>query len=164
MIEIRDIEIEDLAPIFHLGERLFTADRWTTLHRTWDEYVPVELFHTDRETCLVATVNGAFAGFALGNLIEKRRSAWTYGYLAWLGVEPEHARHGLGSRMVQQLERRFIDAGARMVLVDTAADNEVARAFFRRHGFGRDEAHVYLAKNLTNEPAYRRRHASPRKD
>lgn len=154
---IREMELEDLSEVFALGERLFTADLWPTLYRTWDEYELVQAFATDSETCLVAEVGGKVAGFALGTLLDKRRSAWTYGYLVWLGVDPTLGRQGIGKKLVNRLTEIFIEQGARMMLVDTEADNVGAVQFFHSHGFGNDTKHVYMSKNLTHHPEYLRR-------
>ena len=89
--------------------------------------------------------------------VEKRGEPWTYGYLLWLGVDPPLARQGLGSRLIEALAVRFIEAGARMMLVDTEADNHAAVGLFRRTGFGHERPHVYLSRNLTAHPEYLRR-------
>lgn len=156
-LEIREMELEDIAPVFALGEHLFTAARWPTLYRTWDEYELLNLFASDGETCLVAELEGRIVGFALGSLLEKRKGPWTYGYLAWLGVEPELGRRGIGHQLVEELRERFIDMGARMLLVDTEADNDAALRLFRKLGFGHPRAHVYMTMNLTKERDYLRR-------
>ncbi|WP_206524243.1 GNAT family N-acetyltransferase [Lujinxingia sediminis] len=156
-ITIREMELEDLAAVFALGERIFTADRWPNLYRTWDEFELIQIFGTDTETCLVAESNDQVVGFALGTLIEKRRSAWTYGYLLWLGVEPDLSRSGVGKRLVNRLTELFIAQGARIMLADTESDNLPAVNFFRRQGFSNETEHVYLAKNLTQHPEYVRR-------
>lgn len=158
-VTVREMELEDLPRVFQLGEQLFTAEKWPNLYRTWDEYEVIELFATDGETCLVAELDDRVVGFALGTLIEKRRSAWTYGYLLWLGVDPAVGRRGVASRLVTRLRDLFIEAGARMILVDTDAENHGALDFFRDQGFGNETAHVYLEQNLTQHPAYQRRRA-----
>ncbi|MFH1059406.1 MAG: hypothetical protein V1797_12115 [Pseudomonadota bacterium] len=53
-LSIRQMEIDDIAEVFHLGEELFTASEWPTLYRTWDEYEVITLFQSDPELCLVA--------------------------------------------------------------------------------------------------------------
>lgn len=153
-VEIREMELEDISPIYQLGEEVFTSDRWPQLHRTWDEYEVVEAFMHDRETSLVAVLNGRVVGFALGVLIAKRHSSWVYGYLEWLAVDPELGRRGVAKLLIKDLRALFIEAGARMLLVDTHADNEPALNFFRRQGFGSEEDHVYLSLNLTHEKDY----------
>lgn len=155
-VEIREMEIQDIAPVYFLGEQLFTSDRWPNLYRTWDEYEVLNLFASDRETCLVAELDGKVVGFALGALIEKRRGPWFYGYLLWLGVDPTTGRRGVGGRLVKRMKERFIEGGARMMLVDTDGENDEAIAFFRKQGFGHEQRHVYFNLNLTKEPGYQR--------
>jgi ribosomal protein S18 acetylase RimI-like enzyme len=155
-VEIRQMELADLPATFELGQKLFTADRWPTLYRTWDEYEVVSLYANERKNCLVADLDGEIQGFALGSILEKRGEPWTYGYLLWLGVDPQHKRKGLGRLLIDELTVRFIEAGARMMLVDTEAENRAAVNLFRSVGFNHQRPHVYLSRNLTDHPEYLR--------
>lgn len=150
------MELEDLPAVYALGEAVFTADLWPSLYRTWDEYEPVGLFHSDGEFCFVAIYEDKVVGFALGSLIEKRNSAWSYGYLTWLAVNPEMKRSGIATQLLEAITDAFIRAGARMMIVDTDAGNKPALTFFRQHEFSNEDRHVYLSKNLTTHPSYRR--------
>jgi len=156
-VEIREMELRDVPEVFELGEKLFTAEEWPTLYRSWDDHELALLFSGDAETCLVAEADGKIVGFALGRVTEKPRSAWRYGLLMWLGVERRFKRGGIATRLVRQLTGLFIDRNARIMLVDTAAKNHAALAFFRRNGFGREIRHVYLSQNLENDPRYIKR-------
>jgi ribosomal protein S18 acetylase RimI-like enzyme len=155
-IEVRELELEDLAQVFALGERVFTPDRWPNLYRTWDEYEVVDFFSSDGDTCFVASDKGQIVGFVLGSLIEKRRSSWAYGYLVWIAVDPDIKRKGVGSLLVEHLFERFVELGARMSIVDTESTNTNALAFFRKQGYGHEQSHVYLTLNLTKRPDYKR--------
>ncbi len=155
-VVIREMTLQDLPAIFALGERLFPADKWPALYRTWDEYELAVHFASDSETCLVAELDEAVVGFALGTLLEKRMSAWTYGYLLWLGVDPDVARKGVAARLFAAMTDLFIKLGARMIMVDTDAENEPALAFFRSQGFGQETPHLFLSRNLTHDPDYLR--------
>ena len=150
-IHIREMIVEDISKIFLLGDRLFTAEEVPTLHRTWDEYEVVNLFQSGTEHCLVAELDDQVVGFALGTLIEKRKSSWTYGYLLWFGVDHDHQREGLAKRLFHQFKHRMAEAGARILLVDTQADNRAALTFFRGQGFDNEEEHVYLSMNIDEE-------------
>ncbi len=171
---IRTMRLQDLAKVFELGEELFTAEKWPALYRTWDEFAPVEFFASDGEFCLVAVLESEaddadeddeqVIGFCLGTLLEKRHSAWSYGYLVWMGVDPTLKGRGIGRKLLAALTDLFVENGARMMLVDTAADNEGALTFFRNQGFGHELEHVYLSRNLDKHPkAVQRRAAHPRK-
>jgi len=155
-IEVREMELEDLPGVYALGEAVFTADKWPSLYRTWDEYEPVGLFHSDGDFCLVAERDDKLAGFALGSLIDKRNSSWSYGYLTWLAVDPELKRSGIASKLISAITDAFIRAGARMMIVDTDARNKPAIKLFRKHAFLHEDLHVYLSKNLTSHRDYRR--------
>jgi len=156
LVDIREMELEDIPAVYALGESVFTADKWPSLYRTWDEYEPVTLFTSDGEFCFVAEQDERVVGFALGSLIDKRKSAWSYGYLTWLAVDPSLKRSGIASQLMDTITEAFLKAGARMLIVDTDAANTPAIHFFRRHGFGHEDRHVYLSKNLTTHPDYRR--------
>lgn len=147
-LEIRDMELEDLSPVFHLGEQLFTRDV-PNLYRTWDEYEVTEYFQSEPELALVADLGGRLVGFAMGTIYEKRRSSWSYGHMTWIGVDPQAARRGVGSRLFREMLSRLERLGARMLVVDTEADNDAALAFFAKHGFGTPHKHLYLSLNLS---------------
>jgi ribosomal protein S18 acetylase RimI-like enzyme len=153
-VEIREMELRDVAAVYELGQRLFTAEEWPSLYRSWVDHEVAQLFSTEAETCLVAESDGKVVGFALGRMMEKPRSAWRYGWLLWLGVEPRFKRGGVATRLVNQLRGLFIERDARIMLVDTAAKNHGALGFFRRSGFGQEIRHVYLSQNLENDPRY----------
>jgi ribosomal protein S18 acetylase RimI-like enzyme len=156
-VDIREMELRDVAEVFELGEKLFTADEWPSLYRSWHDHEIAQLFSSEAETCLVAVADDKIVGFALGRVMEKPRSAWRYGWLLWLGVDPRFKRSGVATRLVNQLKGLFIERNARIMLVDTAAKNHSALGFFRRAGFGQEIRHVYLSQNLENDPRYIRR-------
>jgi ribosomal protein S18 acetylase RimI-like enzyme len=162
-VNIREMSLQDLPGIFQLGERLFPADKWPALYRTWDEYELAVHFASDSESCLVAELDDKVVGFALGTLLEKRGSAWTYGYLLWLGVDPDVSRKGVAASLFERMTDLFIKMGARMIMVDTDAENEAALAFFRSQGFGQETPHVFLSRNLTHDPDYLRHRRSSRR-
>jgi len=155
-VHIREMTLEDLPVVFALGERLFRAEDSPTLYRTWDEYELVNMFSSDGQFCLVAEHEDLLVGFVTGTVIEKRRSAWNYGYLSWLGVVPEHEGRGIARRLVARLTELFIEEGARIMLLDTEAENTRAIEFFERLGFGNRVEHVYMTRNLTRLPEYQR--------
>jgi ribosomal protein S18 acetylase RimI-like enzyme len=146
-IEIREMGVDDIPVVFHLGEQVFTADKTPTLYRTWDEFEVISMFNEDTEYCLVAALEGQIVGFALGNVVTKKKSAWKYGYLVWLVVSPEFQRLGVASRLFNKFEDKMIEAGVRIFMVDTEADNLPALHFFRDKGFVNPQQHIYMTYN-----------------
>jgi len=150
-IQIREAGIDDLAPIFHLGEKLFTSQEYSNLYRTWDEYEVTGFFNSEPEHMLVAEADDEVVGFVIGTTIEKARSAWNYGHLVWMGVEPDFAGQGVGSLLFRRFREQMVEKGVRMLLVDTQADNEPALHFFRSKGFENPTDHVYMTMNLEKD-------------
>lgn len=150
-IIIRQMEIDDISAVYHLGDKLFTSEEFPILYRTWDAYEVTDAFTSDPELCLVAEEEAEqkVVGFILATTIEKERTAWKkYGYLSWIGVEETYQRSNLGHRLYKKVEERLRKSGVRMVIADTDADNEEAISFFRTIGFSNSSRHLWLAKTL----------------
>lgn len=147
-IEIREMEIDDLPEVFHLGERLFTSNEVPNLYRTWDEFEVTGLFHNETEFCIVAEVEERLAGFALGTTVTKTRSAWKYGHLVWLGVAEDYQGQGVAERLFNYFLELMLKEGVRILMVDSEADNKQALEFFKKMGFDKSEDHVYMSLNL----------------
>ncbi len=156
-LEIREMSIDDLAAVFHLGEKLFTSDFSPSMYRTWDEYEITTLFNSDTELCLVAELDDEIVGFALGTTVEKQHSSWKYGYLVWIGVRPGLQSSGTGQKLFSEISQRMIEQGVRMIIVDTDAENEGGIRFFKKQGFGNIQQHVYMTLNLSRTRSKRRR-------
>jgi len=155
-IIIRQMDIDDISAVYHLGEKLFTSDEYPFLYRTWDSYEVTDYFSSDPDYCLVAEVEGRIVGFILGTTIEKEGTAWKkYGYLTWIGIDETLQRTGLGLRLYNRLEDRFREDGVRMVMADTEASKKEAIAFFKSLGFSSARQHLWLAKTL-RAPAKKR--------
>lgn len=149
--EIRQMEIDDVSAVYHLGEKLFTSDEFPILYRTWDAFEVTDHFTSDPEYCLVAETQDdkKIVGFILATTIEKEGTAWKkYGYVSWIGVDEEYRRTNLGYRLYRRLEEKLRKNGVRMIIADTDADNEVAIAFFKAIGFSVSSQHTWLAKTL----------------
>lgn len=150
---VRSMTIDDLSAVYHLGTELFHAGTFPTLYRTWDDFELVGFFGSDWDTCFVAVDDDdQVVGFVLGTVLEKRRSAWRYGWVVWIGVDPERARSGVAGRLLERVTEEFVELGCRILLADTDPTNERAVRFFEKHGFGNPREHVYLEKNLSRDP------------
>ena len=148
-IIIRDMSIDDLPEVFHLGESLFTSAFSPNLYRTWDEYEVTGLYENDPELCLVAEVDEKIAGFMMGTTVEKHGTAWKYGYVVWMGVKEEHQGRGTATKLYREIENRMRDRGTRMIIADTDESNEAAVGFFQKLGFVKAGSHIWLSKNVS---------------
>jgi ribosomal protein S18 acetylase RimI-like enzyme len=160
-IDIRQMEIDDLSSVYHMGEELFTSDEFPILYRTWDAYEVTDYFTSDPDYCLVAELEGKVVGFILATTVEKEGTAWKrYGYLSWIGVDEEYQRTGLAQRLYKRLEEKFQKDGVRMVIADTEADNEKAISFFKAMDFTISERYLWLGKTLKRTAQRNRKNVS----
>jgi ribosomal protein S18 acetylase RimI-like enzyme len=128
---------------------LFKSQEASTFYRTWDAYEVTNNFNQDPRLTLVAeTRRGRIVGFALGTTYEDESGGWKYGYILWMGVSPRQQGSGLGSQIYHEMERRMHEEGVRMAFVDTARTNTGAIRFFKRMGYGKPEAEVWMSKIL----------------
>jgi ribosomal protein S18 acetylase RimI-like enzyme len=153
-IVVKPMEIDDIAPAFHLGEKLFTLSAMPNLYRIWDEYEIIDFYHDSSEYCFSAFADGKFVGFLLGTVIEKKTNR-KYGYLVWTGVNKEYGGMGVASMLFEKFKEVMMEEKATMIIVDTQADNHNAIEFFKSKGFGNPQDHVYLTLNI-NENNFRK--------
>lgn len=146
--KIREMCIDDLPEVFHIGESLFSSETFPIMYRTWDEYTVTSLFNNNKNLCLVAEYNDKVVGFIMGTIVEKPQSPWKYGYITWLGVRKKYQRTGIASRLYDSLEERFKELGVRIVLADIEATNVKALKFFEKKRFERTASYIWVKKNL----------------
>ena len=147
-VTVRGMTIDDLPRVFHLGEKLFTLQRFPNLYRVWDEFEVIDTFSGNPDHCFVA-VDAAdrVVGFFLASIIEKRHSP-RYGYLKWLGVDKAYEGQGIAQHLFTTFYAIMEDEEIPMLLVDTEAINTRALHFFERQGFSSPRDHFFLTLKL----------------
>jgi ribosomal protein S18 acetylase RimI-like enzyme len=149
-IEIRQMTLEDLPEVWSLSEKIFTPSQLQFTYRTWNVNELLSLFQEDPELCLVAEdVNSKkIVGFAMGTILKRPFSPWTYGYFVWAGVKKMRQRHGVGRRLYRELEKRFKDKGARIAIVDVESNNQAGIRFIEKLGFKQSQTYIWYSKSL----------------
>lgn len=142
--------IKDIPQVFEIGNQVFTKKDYVFLYRTWEPYEVTGLYTTDPELCIVAEYKNKVIGFALGSIIEKPKSSWTYGYLIWIGINKRYQKYKVGKKLYQEMERRTKKLGARMMIIDTEGSNIGAINFFKKMNFKMGSEHIWMIKNLRN--------------
>jgi [ribosomal protein S18]-alanine N-acetyltransferase len=80
--------------------------------------------------CVIAeAAGGTIAGFCMSAHQGAR------GYIITIDVLAEFRRHGVGSLLLAEVERRLAAHGVNEVGLETATDNESAIAFWQKHGY-----------------------------
>jgi [ribosomal protein S18]-alanine N-acetyltransferase len=79
--------------------------------------------------CVVAQAGRKIAGF----LVTARRRK--LGYVVTIDVLPDYRRHAVGTKLLEEGERRLVRAGVQKIELETATDNASAIAFWQKHGY-----------------------------
>jgi ribosomal-protein-alanine N-acetyltransferase len=82
------------------------------------------------ETCFVAaTEEAAIAGFILGEVDRP------LAHIITIDIAEVYRRSGIGSQLLDKLERKFQALGVETVVIETAVNNAAGIAFWQRHGY-----------------------------
>jgi ribosomal protein S18 acetylase RimI-like enzyme len=88
-----------------------------------------------RETALGAfTHRDVLLGYACYGPTPCTAGTWD---LYWIAVSGEARSRGIGTLLMEEIERRLVDLNARLVLIETSsrADYAPTRAFYERRGY-----------------------------
>jgi ribosomal-protein-alanine N-acetyltransferase len=129
--------------------RTFKPDDFDTLYEIDQACYEPEVAYSNRELraylrfsgsdCLVAEAEAQaesavaaekrIAGFCISARREES------GYIVTIDVLPQFRRHHLGTKLLDEIERRLAANGVREVALETATDNDSAIAFWTKHGY-----------------------------
>jgi ribosomal protein S18 acetylase RimI-like enzyme len=113
--------------------------------QTWEQQRAIyeELFAKPDTVVLLADVDGALVGYAVAHVIPVRET-WIYdtwetgeriGELEAIGVLPEHRGNGIGSALLDAVDREFQALGVRDVILGVLPGNTDAMRLYERRGF-----------------------------
>ncbi len=94
-------------------------------------------------TCLLAEANGRTAGTVLGGWDGRR------GYVYHLAVAPDLQGRGIGSALMDEVERRFAALGAQRIHLMIYHDNKASAFYEKRGWFFRDREISLMSKDVT---------------
>lgn len=115
-------------------EQLFALDQ--ACFRPGIAYSKPELhylaFHPHSRSVIAADEKG-IAGFAILEIMLERGRR--IGHIVTIDVAPERRRHGVGRLLMDEMFRLCREAGAALLRLEVAVDNDGALAFYRLLGF-----------------------------
>jgi len=136
-MEIRNAKISDFQEVFDLWKKAgLTVSNASRENREYEL-----LLKKNPEFCLVAQDNGVVVGSVLGTF--NGRTAWIY----HLAVDPEHQKKGLGTQLLEELEKRFRKEGVTRVRLGIYTEELIP--YYQRFGFSVVKDIIFMGKQLT---------------
>ena len=124
--EIREAIMTDLDEMYKIEVECFAENAFTYSHL---EYC----LRSPSFVKLIASVNGELAGFIIG-LLESSEGK-TIGHVYTLDVKRKFRRMGIGSTLLEALEKIFISRGAEKCRLEVRLDNTAAKRLYLKHGY-----------------------------
>ncbi len=131
---LRDLEPGDRPSLETLvrSEPLFSADEEDVAMEVLDEY----LTHPGRDYHALGafTPRGDLLGYACYGPTPCTSGTWD---LYWIAVAGETQGQGVGTLLMEEVERRLVENQARLVVIETSSrdDYTPTRAFYERRGY-----------------------------
>lgn len=127
MVRIRLVAREDLDALFALDQACFRAG--IAYSKAELKYF---LFHPN-SISLTAEDESGIAGFAIAEV--RSEGGRRTGHIVTIDVDPARRRQGVGRLLMDALTDRCREAGAVLLRLEVAVDNDGAIAFYRQRGF-----------------------------
>ncbi len=135
-VKIRRLSEADVPAAEKIERTITKSPRTSSLGRNVRE----QLKHGSADACLAAEVDGAFAGFIVGDV-----RPWEFGedrevgWIKTVGVDPVFQGHGVGKALGEALLKHFKEKGIAIVrtLVEWHSGDMIA--YFKSIGFDRSD-------------------------
>lgn len=125
-ITVQRATINDLERLYQIERECFTIEAFGKGHIAY-------LLQNPNTLSLVAHVNGEIAGFIIG-LIHRHDKMIT-GRVYTIDVAVKHRRKGVGLRLLNELEQKFLKKGVKICYLEVRLDNVAAVELYRKHGY-----------------------------
>ena len=125
-ITIQRATISDLETLYQIERECFTIEAFSKQHLTY-------LLENPNAVSLVAQINNAIAGFIIGLI--HRHNEKIIGRVYTLDVAVKYRRKGIGLKLLNEIERIFVERGAKICYLEARKDNVAALELYRKHGY-----------------------------
>lgn len=140
-MNIREATVDDVDAIRQVARRSLEASYGEALgtdriRRGLESWYSAETLREEilegASTLFVATADGSIVGFAQSYLASRRE---TVGEIDWIHVDPEYRGRGVGSRLLERVERELRGRDATRIEGRVLLANETGTAFYEREGY-----------------------------
>lgn len=125
-ITIHPATVDDLETLYEIEKECFAAEAFTKEQLGY-------LLQNPNAMSLVAQMDGENAGFVIGLTYNKNKVR--IGHIYTIDVAVKHRRRGIGLRLLQELEKTFVEEGVETCYLEVRIDNAAARQLYRKQGY-----------------------------
>jgi len=125
-LKIEQAKLNDLDVLHRIERECFTSEAFTREHVAY-------LLESPNAVSLVAKTNHEIVGFIVGMIEDYGRV--TVGHVYTIDVSVKHRRAGVGLRLLDELERVFLERGVKTSYLEVRIDNKAARELYRKKGY-----------------------------
>jgi len=130
-LRIEQAKLKDLNVLHRIESECFTSEAFSKEHIAY-------LLKSPNAVSLVARADHEIVGFIVGMIENYGRV--TVGHVYTIDVAVKHRRVGVGLRLLDELERVFLERGVKTSYLEVRIDNKAARELYRKKGYTELEA------------------------
>jgi ribosomal-protein-alanine N-acetyltransferase len=123
---IRELDAGDLDTVYAIEVESYP--------RPWTRNFFRLMAHTSRGMFLVALVGEEIVGYTVGE-VDTRSNGRKLGHIMNIAVREPHRNMGVGTAMLDELERRFAEAGVVASYLEVRVSNETAQRLYAGRGY-----------------------------
>lgn len=148
-VTIETASIHNLDRLYQIETECFEAEAFT-------KQQIAGLLRSYNSISLVAKEDSEIVGFIISNVFVERSAL--NGHILTIDVLPKHRLRGIGGRLLQEVEKIFVEKGVKASYLEVREGNVAALGLYQRFGYkkvGRLENYygnshgIYLRKALT---------------
>lgn len=149
-ILIQDASLRHLDRLYEIEQKCFESEAFT-------KHQIAHLLTHPNSVSLIAKDDHNIIGFIIGAVFPEREKF--IGHILTIDVYPSHRRMGIGSMLLQQIEKIFIGKGVKTCYLEAREDNVAALNLYRKLGYKKvgnlknyyKNAHGILFKKVLKE-------------
>jgi len=118
--------INDLETFYQIERECFTIEAFSKEHIAY-------LLQNPNTVSLAAQINSEIAGFIIGLIY--RQNKMITGRVYTLDVASNYRRKGVGLKLLNELELKFVKRGVKICYLEARVDNMAALELYHKHGY-----------------------------
>jgi ribosomal-protein-alanine N-acetyltransferase len=123
---IQQATIDDLETLYQIEKESFSIEAFSKKHIAY-------LLQNPNTVNFIAKMNSEIVGFIIGLI--HRQNKMLIGRVYTIDVALKHRRKGVGSKLLNELERIFVKRGVKICYLEARVDNVAALELYRKNGY-----------------------------